>query len=95
MKLIMAAIMGVTIALAGCTKADQAKTDADIKAAADTVADKAKEAAGSPEVKQVGSEIKEAAGDVGTVVKETAKGAVQGAKEGAREGKAKADADNK
>jgi hypothetical protein len=71
------------LALAACTKAERQDTAQDVQSAADKVAAEAKDAANSPEVKEVGSEIKDAAGDAGKVIKETAKGAVEGAREGA------------
>jgi len=74
---------GLALALTACSKAERQDTANDVQAAADRVSEEAKQAASSPEVKKVGSEIKEAAGDAGTVVKETAQGAAQGAKEGA------------
>ena len=58
-------------------------TLADVEAAADKVAAETREAVNSPEVKEMGSEIKEAAGDAGQVIKEAAKGAAEGAREGA------------
>lgn len=79
------------LALSGCTKAERQDTAADVNAAADKVAAEAKDAVNSPEVKEVGSEIKDAAGDAGKVLKETARGAVEGAKEGA----AKVEAESK
>ncbi|MFN3584271.1 hypothetical protein [Phenylobacterium sp.] len=75
--------LGVAIALAGCTREERADTGNDVEAAAGKIADEARDAAGSPELKEVGSEIKEAAGDAGQVIKETAKGAAEGAREGA------------
>ena len=84
-KPIMVAFASVAFALAACSKAEQQDTTHDVKAAAQDVGQKAKEAANSPEVKKVGSEIKQAAGDAGTVLKHAAKGAAQGAKEGAAE----------
>ena len=82
-KSFMVAFASLAFALAACSKAEQQDTTADVKAAAADVGDKAREAASSPAVKEVGSEIKEAAGDAGTVIKETARGAAQGAREGA------------
>lgn len=79
------------LALAACSKAERQDAVADVDAAADKVAAEAKDAVNSPELKEVGAEIKDAAGDAGKVLKETAKGAVDGAKEGA----AKVEAESK
>jgi hypothetical protein len=75
--------LGVAIALSACTREERADTGNDVEAAANKIADEARDAANSPELKEVGSEIKEAAGDAGQVIKETAKGAAEGAREGA------------
>ena len=80
--LITASIAGLAIALAACSKEEAREAGNDVEAAADKVAQETKEAVTSPEVKEVGSEIKEAAGDVGTVVKNAAQGAAEGAREG-------------
>lgn len=90
-KSIMVAAASLALALSACSKAEQQDTAGDVKAAAQDVGDKAKEAANSPEVKEIGAELKEAAGDAGKVIKETAKGAAQGAREGA----AKVEAESK
>ena len=96
-KSIMVVLAGAALALGACSKAEQQDTTHDVKAAANEVSARAKEAASSPEVKQVGSEIKQAAGQAGTVIKETAKGAAQGAREGAAkvEAESKGDTDAK
>jgi hypothetical protein len=78
-------------ALAACSEAERRDAGNDVEAAADKVAAETKEAVTSPEVKEVGSEIKEAAGDAGQVIKEAAKGAADGAREGA----AKVEAESK
>lgn len=90
-KTITVATAGLALALTACSQAERQDTAGDVKAAAREVGDKAKEAANSPELKEVGSEIKDAAGDAGKVIKETAKGAAQGAREGA----AKVEAESK
>src|SRR5215213_614554 len=89
--LITAAVAGLAIALAACTKEDARDVGNDVEAAADKVATETKEAVNSPEMKEVGSEIKEAASDVGTVLKGAAKGAAEGGREAAAkvEGEAK------
>jgi hypothetical protein len=79
------------LALAACSEAERRDAGNDVEAAADKVVAETKEAVSSPEVKEVGSEIKEAAGDAGQVIKEAAKGAADGAREGA----AKVEAESK
>jgi hypothetical protein len=90
-KTIIVAAAGMALALSACSKAERQDTTADVQAAADKVGDEAKDAANSPELKKMGAEIKDAAGDAGKVLKETAKGAAQGAREGA----AKVEAESK
>ncbi len=89
--LITAAVAGLAVALAACTKEEARDAGNDVEAAADKVAAETKEAVNSPEMKEVGSEIKEAAGDVGQVIK----GAAQGAAEGGREAAAKVEGESK
>lgn len=74
---------GVVFALAGCTEAERRDAGTDLEAAADKVGAEVKDAVDSPELRQVGSEIKDAAGDAGQVIKDAAQGAVEGAREGA------------
>ena len=81
-RTVMIAAAGA-LALAACTEAERRDAGNDVEASADKVAAETKQAANSPEVKEVGSEIKEAAGDAGHVIKEAAKGAAKGAREGA------------
>ena len=88
-KLILASVLGLSLALAACSKAEQQKTDADVNDAAAKVKSDVQEAAHSPEAKKLGSEIKQAAGDAVQVTKEAAKGAAQGAREGAAKVEAK------
>ena len=82
-KLPLVALAGFAIALAACSKQDAHEAGADVRAAADKVGDEAKQAASSPEMKKLGTELKDAAGDVAHVTKEAAKGAAAGAREGA------------
>jgi hypothetical protein len=100
MKPIVIAAASLALALAACTKAETQKSKADfnaeadktahdIKAGADDLGAKAKEAAHSPEAKKLGSDIKAGAKDVGHVAKEAIKGAAAGAKQGADEVKHK------
>jgi hypothetical protein len=70
------------LALCACSEAERREAGNEVEAAADKVAAETKQAVNSPEVKEVGAEIKEAAGDAGHVIKEAAKGAAAGAREG-------------
>lgn len=82
-KLIAASVLGLAVAVAGCTREERVDAGNDVEAAAEKIAAEARDAVDSPELKEVGSEIKEAAGDAGQVIKETARGAAEGAREGA------------
>ena len=77
------ATAALALALSACSEAERRDAGNDVEAAADKVAAETREAVNSPEVKEMGSEIKEAAGDAGQVIKEAAKGAAEGAREGA------------
>ena len=81
-RTMMVVTLGVMLAVGACTRAERQDAAGDVQEAADKVAAETKEAVTSPEVKEVGSEIKEAAGDAGQVIKEAAKGAAEGAREG-------------
>jgi len=72
----------LALALSACTKAEQAKTETEVKEAAGNVVEAGKEVAASPVAQKAGDSLKEAAKDTGTVLKEAAKGAASGAKEG-------------
>jgi len=78
----MTAALGLALAVAACTEAERRDAGNDVEAAAGKVAAETKEAVNSPELKEVGSEIKEAASDAGQVIKDAAKGAAEGAREG-------------
>jgi hypothetical protein len=81
-KIIVVALAGLAVSLGACTKAEQAKTNDNIHDAASDVAQAGHEVANSPAVEKAGENLKEAAHDTGTVLKDAAKGAVSGAKEG-------------
>ena len=81
-RTMMVAALGLALAVGACTEAERRDTGNDVEAAADRVAAETREAVNSPEVKEVGAEIKEAAGDAGQVIKDAAKGAAEGAREG-------------
>lgn len=89
-KLIAVSIAGLAIALTACSREERVDAGNDVEAAADKIANEAQDAVQSPELKEVGSEIKEAAGDAGQVIKDTAKGAAEGAREGAAKVEAEA-----
>ena len=89
--MIPVALAGAVLALAACTREDVADANNDTEAAAERVGSEIRDAANSPELKEIGAEIKDAAGDVGTVIKDTAKGAAQGAREGAAKVEAEGD----
>lgn len=84
-------VSAAALALSACSEAERRDAGNDMEAAADKVAAETKDAVNSPELKEVGAEIKDAAGDAGQVIKEAAKGAA----EGAREGAAKVEAESK
>ena len=70
------------LAMAACTPAEQAKTNAEVRDAASDVAQASKKIADSPAVDKAGDALKEAARDTGTVLEDATRGAVRGAKEG-------------
>lgn len=87
----VSAAFGVAAALAACSERERVDTGNDVEAAADKIAAEARDALNSPQLKEVGSQIKEAAGDAGQVIKDTAKGAAHGAREGAAKVEAKSE----
>ena len=83
MRVIAAATLGLALAIAGCTKPTQEKTSADLKAAAGEVGDAAKQVAATPELKAVGSDIKQGAAEAADKTKEAAGKAGEKLKAGA------------
>jgi hypothetical protein len=81
-SLIIAATAALALALGACTQAEEAKTKADVHDAASNVVEAGHKVAASPVTQKAGEDLKEAAHDTGTVLKDAAKGAVSGAKEG-------------
>jgi hypothetical protein len=75
-------VAGLAVVLCACSKAEQAKTEDSVQDAAADVAQAGREVANSPAVEKAGENLKEAAHDTGTVLKNAAAGAVSGAKEG-------------
>lgn len=90
-RTLLIAAVGLAFGLTACSKTERQDTANDVQAAADRVGEEARQAAASPEVKKVGAEIKDAAGDVAQVAKDTAKGAAQGARAGAAKVEAEED----
>jgi hypothetical protein len=85
MRVILNAIgLGICLAIVGCSKPTQEKTSTDLKAAATQVGDAAKGVAATPEVKAVGSDIKQGAAEAGDKLKEGAAKAGAEIKEGAK-----------
>lgn len=95
----------ITLAAAGlmmsaCSPAEQADAKADAQAAADKVTAETKEAAAdvkdlanSPEIKEAGAEIKDAAKDAGALAKDAAGDAAREAKSAIHDATAPSEAD--
>jgi hypothetical protein len=66
------AAVGLSLAVAGCSKPTQEKTSADLKAAGASVGDAARDAVATPEVKAVGADIKQGAAEAADKTKEAA-----------------------
>ncbi len=81
--LLMSLAAAAVLSLSACSEAERRDAGNDVEAAAKKAGAEVKDAARSPEIKELGAEIKEAAGDAGKVIKETAKGAADGARDGA------------
>ena len=54
----VALALGLSLAIAGCSKPTQDKTSSDLKAIGSDVGDAAKQVAGAPAMKELGSDIK-------------------------------------
>jgi ElaB/YqjD/DUF883 family membrane-anchored ribosome-binding protein len=65
MRIIMAASLGLALAIAGCSKPTQEKTSADLKAAGKEVGAAVKDVAATPAMKAVGSDLKQGAAEAG------------------------------
>lgn len=86
--------------MTACSPAEQADTKADIEAAGDKMAAETKEAAAdvkdladSPEVKEVGAELKDAAKEAGALAKDVAGDAARETKEAIHDATAPSEAD--
>ncbi|MFL5295332.1 MAG: cell surface protein [Phenylobacterium sp.] len=97
-----AAILGLALAVAGCSKPTQEKTTQDLKAVGSEVKDAAKQVADTPAAKHLGSDLKqgtqeaaaktkEAASDAGDKLKAGAADAGDKLKAGAKDAGAKTD----
>jgi hypothetical protein len=84
MRLLIVAALAAPLVLGACSKPEQDNTEHQVKDATASAVDKTREAVSSPQVKEVGSELKEAGGNAVAI----AKGAVEGAKDAAAEAKA-------
>jgi hypothetical protein len=101
--LFVAAAIGLTLGVAACSKPTQEKTGQDLKAVGADAATAAKDVAGAPAMKQLGSDIKQgaseaadktkaAAGEAGEQLKAGAAKAGDQLKEGAKTAGDKTDA---
>lgn len=79
MRTILIPVAALTFALAACSPAERQDAGADARAAAEKVKDAAHDVASDPDVKAVGADMKEAAGDAVGVVKDAAGDIKQGA----------------
>ena len=70
--IITAAVVGLALVAAGCSKPTQDKTSQDLKAAGAKVGEAAKDVAATPEMKAVGSDLKEGAAEAAGKTKEAA-----------------------
>ena len=66
------AVIGLSLAVAGCSKPTQEKTSADLKAAGHEVGNAVKDVADTPAIKAVGSYIKQGANEAADKTKQAA-----------------------
>jgi len=86
MRLILTcAALGLALTAAACSKPTQDKTSADLKAAGAQVGAAAKDVAATPEMKAVGSDIKQGAAEAGEKLKAGADQAGEKIKAGAEQ----------
>lgn len=97
---LIASLAAAGLMMTACSPAEQADAKADAQAAADKVAVETKEAAAdvkdlanSPEVKEAGAEIKDAAKDAGALAKDAASDAAREAKSAIHDATAPSEAD--
>jgi hypothetical protein len=89
--LIAATSLVAALGLAACSKPTQDKTAQDLKAVGSEVGSAAKQVAGTPAAKSLGSDIKEGAQEAAQKSKEVASDAGDKLKEGAKDAGAKTD----
>jgi hypothetical protein len=87
----LAVILGVWLAVAACSKPTQDKTSQDLKAVGSEVGAAAKQVAGTPAVKDLGSDIKQGANEAAAKTKVAADQAGEKLKAGAKDAGAKTD----
>src|SRR5882724_2620496 len=88
----LAVILGIWLAVAACSKATQDKTGQDLKAVGSEVGAAAKDVAGTPAVKDLGSDIKQGTQEAAAQTKSAADKAGEQLKAGAKDAGAKTDA---
>lgn len=86
-RLLITTLAAAGLILAGCSQAERADTAQDIKDAGAKAAAEAKAAANSPEIKEAGADLKDAASDAGAAAKDAAADAGAVAKDAAGEAK--------
>jgi hypothetical protein len=91
----LAVILGVWLALAACSKPTQDKTSNDLKAVGSDAAAAAKDVAGAPAMKQLGSDIKQGTEEAAAKTKVAADEAGEKLKAGAQDAGAKLKSDAK
>jgi hypothetical protein len=74
-KIVLVSLAALAVGLAGCSKPTQEKTSADLKAAGHQIGDAAKSVAATPELKAVGTDIKQGAQEAAAKTKEAVKDA--------------------
>jgi hypothetical protein len=88
---VVAAVLGLAFAVAGCSKPTQDKTAQDLKAVGGEVGSAAKQVADTPAAKALGSDIKQGAQEAAAKTKEAASDAGDKLKAGAKDAGAKTD----
>jgi hypothetical protein len=97
---LIASLAAAGLMITACSPAERADTKADLDAAGDKIAAETKEAAAdvkgmasSPEAKEAGAEIKQAAKDVGAMAKDAAGDVARETKEAVHDATAPSEAD--
>jgi hypothetical protein len=89
--LVTTVAVGAILALAACSKPTQEKTAQDLKAVGSEVGSAAKQVAGTPAAKSLGSDLKEGASEAAAKTKEAASDAGDKLKAGAKDAGARTD----